>query len=242
MKYRLIACNVFQPELEYLLPRTPQVVDCEYLELGEHARPHDLRRKLQERLDAPAGDADAVLLAYGLCGGAADGLTARQLPVVLPRSHDCCGILLGSRRRFEEIFRPMPSMPYSSAGFIAHGDYYFSEGEMMHGDGYAALVEQYGEDDARYIWEAMHPRLDGELLPVHFISTPEIPAAEACRQCRERAALEGRPYRELTGSLRLLAGLLAGDWAADEFLVLPPGRTIRQTGDWNEILRVAAGD
>jgi len=104
---------------------------------------------LQQRIDAAEG-CDAVLLGYGLCGRATDGLTARNRPVVLPRSHDCCGILLGSRKRFEELFRDMPSTPFSSVGYIEHGEYYFADGEMMFGDSYAALVEQYGEDNARH--------------------------------------------------------------------------------------------
>lgn len=160
MKYKVISCNVFKREIEYAAARSPHTLEIEFLELGEHARPRELRRKLQERIDAIDGF-DAVLLGYGLCGTATDGLAAGKVPLVLPRSHDCCGILLGSRKRFEELFADMPSSPFGSVGFVEHGDYYFSDGEMLFGDGYAALVEQYGEDDARYIWDAMHPKLAG---------------------------------------------------------------------------------
>ena len=112
---------------------------------------------------------------------------------------------------------------------------------MMFGDSYAALVEQYGEDNARYIYEAMHPKLDGEYQPVCFISMPEIPCAEALGKCRARAEEEGRPFRRLDGDIRLIRMLLDGDWPAGEFLVLWPGETIRQTGDWDEILKAVPG-
>ena len=180
-----------------------------------------------------------MLLGYGLCGTATDGLAAGKVPLVLPRSHDCCGILLGSRKRFEELFADMPSSPFGSVGFVEHGDYYFSDGEMLFGDGYAALVEQYGEDDARYIWDAMHPKLDGRLQPITFIAIPEIPCEEAMARCRARADEEGRAFQVETGSLRLIRGLLAGNWDESEFLIVPPGRSIRQVGDWNEIIRLA---
>lgn len=42
-----------------------------------------------------------------------------------------------------------------------------------------------------------------------------------------------------TGSLRLIRGLLAGNWDESEFLIVPPGRSVRQVGDWNEIIRLA---
>lgn len=230
MNCKIISCGVFKQELEQIAPDA----DIEFQELGEHAHPDTLRGKLQSRLDAATG-CDAVLLAYGLCGRATDGLTAKHCPVVLPRSHDCCGILLGSRKRFEEIFKPMPSTPFASVGFAESGDYFFKDGELTLGNAYAELVAEYGEDDAKYVWEAMHPKLDGKLQPVYFIHT--VPDPAAVEKCRAKAAEEERDFRELDGDLRLLKMLLAGDWPEDEFLVVPPGRTIRQVGDWNEIIR-----
>ena len=235
MKLKLIACNVFQAELDSLIPDCPNSLDVEYLELGEHARPNTLRQKLQERIDAVSGY-DAVLLAYGLCGTATVGVTARSLPLILPRSHDCCGILLGSRKRFEEIFKPMPSTPFASIGFVKSGNYYFSDGELMLGDSYAKLVEDYGEDDAKYIWDAMHPKLDGKLQCIYFIHT--LPAPDIVAQSRANAEAEGREFRELTGNLRLLRMLIYGEWLQDEFLIVPPGSSIRQVGDWDRIVTV----
>lgn len=237
MKFKLFSCNVFKRELEYLCPHSEHTLEVEFLELGEHAHPRELRRKLQERIDAVEG-VDAILLGYGLCGTATEGVTARHVPLVLPRSHDCCGILLGSRKRFEELFSAMPSSPFGSVGFVEHGEYYFSDGEMLFGDGYDALVEQYGEDDARYIWETMHPKLDGQLVPISFISSPGIPCEEAKASCRAKAEEEGREFRELDGDLRLLRMLVSGEWPEEEFLTVRPGETIAQVGDWDRILKV----
>ncbi len=236
MNYKVIACKMFEHEIEAASRLSPHRLDIEYFELGEHVRPATLRSKLQERIDA-AIDYDAVLLCYGLCGRATDGLTARRIPIILPRSHDCGGILLGSRKRYEAIFKEMPSTPFSSIGIVEHGDYYFTDGDLMLGDSYAALVETYGEDNAKYIHDMMHPRLEGKLQPVYFISMPEIPADDARAQCRQKAEAEERPFKELAGDLRLLAMLLGGNHPAEEFLTVQPGEHIHQTGDWDTIIQ-----
>jgi len=238
MKLKLISCNVFKREIETLAPLSPHTLDITFIELGEHIHSNTLRKKLQSMIDE-AKDFDAVLLGYGLCGRATDGLIAREIPVVIPRSHDCCGILLGSRKRFEEIFSPMPSTPFSSVGFIDHGEYYYADGELMSGDNYAQLVEQYGEDDAKFIWDAMHPKLDGELQPIYFIHVPEIPSEAAREKCKANADEEGREYCEVDGDLRLISMLLQGEWNEDEFLVVPPGKSIKLVGDWDRIIQIS---
>lgn len=236
MKFKVISCNVFKREMEFAALNSPHELAFEFIELGEHAKPRTLNAKLQTAIDSST-DYDAVLLGYGLCGRATDGLAARTVPLVLPRSHDCCGILLGSRKRFEAIFSAMPSTPFSSVGFVAHGDYYFSDGEMMLGDSYAALVEQYGEDDAKYVYEAMHPKLEGEYQPLYFISMPEIPCGESREACRAKVVEEGRGFIDIEGDIRLISMLLSGDWPDEEFLVVKPGQRMGMVGDWDRIIK-----
>lgn len=239
MKLKVIACKVFKFELEHCLKSRPELPDIEFLDIGEHAHPAQLRKKLQKIIDDIASGPetyDALLLAYGLCGRAIDGLQAKREKLVIPRSHDCCGILLGSRKKFEEYFKDMPSTPFSSPGYVESGNYFFQDGEMFEGDAYQALVEQYGEDDAKYIYEAMHPKLDGILQPVYYINTPEMPMPDSMEKCRIKADEEGREFKVLEGNLRLLKMLLDGDWPDDEFLILQPGNTVRMTADWDTII------
>ena len=240
MLFHLIACNMFKHEIEHCLSSSPHEITVEYLELGEHARPNELRKKLQARIDAAsAKNCDAVLLCYGLCGRATDSLVARDKPLVLIRSHDCGGILLGSRKRFEEIFKDMPSTPFSSIGIVEKGDYFFDGGELVQGEGseWAHLVEQYGEEDAKYIAEMMKPKLDGALQPIYFISMPEIDSAAAREKAQTHATGEGREFKDLDGSIRLVRMLLNGEHDSAEFLTVPPGACVRQVGDWDEIVR-----
>ncbi|MDD5727921.1 MAG: DUF1638 domain-containing protein [Victivallales bacterium] len=238
MKFKVISCNVFRHEVEYCAAGCDNRLDIEFIELGEHIHPNRLRNKLQWVIDAVANDPEdynAILFVYGLCGRATDGITARREPVILPRSHDCGGILLGSRKRFEACFRDMPSTPFSSPGYVENGKYFF-QGEMASGEEYQALVAQYGEDNASYVYDAMHPKLDGQLQPVCYIETPELPFPELREQCRKHAADEGREFRILSGSLRLIAMLFSGVWPDDEFLKIEPEQRVVMTADWDRII------
>jgi len=240
---KVIACRVFEHEIDFCLSSGGLTADIEYLDLGEHAYPAKLREMLQCRIDdIAAGETkyDAVALAYGLCGRAVDGLTARREKLVIPRSHDCCGILLGSRKLFEQYFRDMPSTPFSSPGYVENGSYFFQSGEMVAGDEYAALVEQYGEDDAKYIYDAMHPTLDGRLQPVYYIENPVLQLPHLQDACRAKAEAEGREFRLLSGDLRLIAMLLSGNWPSDEFLCVHPGESISMVADWDVIFTASA--
>jgi hypothetical protein len=223
---------------------SPHVIDVEFTELGDHVHSETLRQQLQERVDAAGRGSksyDAILLLFGICGNATLGLEARQTRLVMPRAHDCCTILLGSKEAFREHFGDNPSMPFSSAGYLERGDYYLrvEEGEnrMHFGDAYAAYVEQYGEENAKYIWETMHPQhpeLEGRAV---FIDLPETRHLGYAAQFERRVTADGKTCVVLGGSLRLVRALLHGEWAAPDFLIVPPGHRVKGIYDWSEIVR-----
>src|ERR1035438_9738007 len=98
LRLMVVACPVFQPEIELLAATAQNSITPRWLEMGLHERPtENLHTALQAAIDAVTpGEFDAVALAYGLCNRAIIGLRARSRPVVIPRAHDCIGILLGS--------------------------------------------------------------------------------------------------------------------------------------------------
>jgi len=234
---------VFAREACIAVARSRNVIDVEFLPLGEHARPDRLRSSIQQRIDdADKHRYDAVLLLYGLCGNAGVGIVARNTRIVMPRAHDCATILLGSRLRFREIFGERPSTPFSSSGYMERGDYYLrtdSDGTTLrYGDEYAALVEQYGEDNAAYIWQTLHPTaLESGCSEVVFIEIEETRALGHEQRFRAKALQEGRKCTTVQGSLRLIDALCGGDWNSDDFVVIQPGCSTKGVYDWNEIIR-----
>lgn len=245
MNLKLIACNVFLREASLCIARSPHVIDVEYVELGEHAQPDTLRASLQKRIDAAdraSRPYDAVLLLYGLCGNSAIGLSARQTRLVMPRAHDCCTLLLGSREAFKEHFGDNPSTPFSCAGYFERGDYYLrvedGENKVIIGDAYAEYVRQYGEENAKYIWESMHPELHSDApAKAVFIDLPETAALGYCEKFRVQAEADGKQFVRLEGNLRLIASLVNGDWSPAEFLLLEPGQRIAGVYDWTEVIK-----
>jgi hypothetical protein len=248
-RFKLIACNVVQRELCAAVARSPNIVDLEFLELGLHERSEKLNQALQTRIDAasaaraPGGEAyDAVLLGYGLCGNGSLGLEARNIPMVMPRAHDCCTLLLGSRAEFLSRFGDRLSASWSSAGYIERGSTYFRASELGETSGigleYAELVARYGEENAAYVWETLHPeRAETEL---RFIETPETSGLGYSGMMAARAEAEGKTFLRLQGSSRLLEALLAGAWDEEEFLVLKPGERVEPAYD-HEVVVKAGG-
>jgi hypothetical protein len=247
-KYKLISCNVFQRELCAAIAESPNVLDPEFLELGLHESPAILRARLQERIDAASEASDraadasdryaAVLLGYGLCGNALMGVEARGIPLVLARAHDCCTILLGSRSEFLARFGESMSASWSSAGYVERGSTYFRASELGRAVGYSLeydeLAEKYGEENARYVYDAMHPAVEGGAL--RYIETPETAALGYAETMRAKAAEEGREFLLLRGSSRLLRSLVAGLWDEGEFLVVSPGKRIEPTYDRDRVV------
>ncbi len=248
MNLKLIACNVFMREACHCLARSPHIIDPEFTELGEHVHSATLRASLQQRIDAADSAPrhyDAILLLFGLCGNATVGLRAGGTPLVIPRAHDCCTILLGSTARFQEHFGENPSTPFSSVGYLERGEYFLRTADddcdrgLAFGDAFAAYVEQYGEENARCIWDAMHPPPPaGASRQAVFIELPETKSLGHAEKFAAKAAAEGLECVKLEGNIGLIDRLLGGTWDPSEMLLVAPGQEIAGKYDWSEVLGV----
>jgi len=243
MHLKLIACNVFQREACLCVADSPHIVDTEFTELGEHANSAMLRSIIQAKIDAAdkEGKYEAILVLFGLCGNSTIGLKAGRTKLVIPRAHDCCTILLGSTEEYRKRFEDNPSRPFSSIGYMERGDYFLrieDEGvKVLYGNGYAELVAQYGEEDAKYIWETLHPpaveALDNKAV---FIDLPETSSLGFAEKFRAKAEAEGKEYVRLQGDIRMVRDLIHGNWDPSRYLVVEPGQVTAGVYDWSEVI------
>lgn len=249
MRLKCISCDVFLREVCYYTARSRCTIDLEFTELGAHDRSDDLRRILQGKIDALRQASvryDAIVLCYGLCGNALAGITARDIPLVLPRAHDCCTILLGSKSAFQRHFGDNPSRPFSSPGYIERCATHLREEDVVKIEGktytYNQFVDLYGEENARYLFD----QLKGASVKLdNTVTYIEMPAFRRLgfRELFERTAKQqNRKMAALRGSGRLIRNLLNGIWPSCNFCNVAPGERIEPVYDLNEVVRTTTGE
>ena len=244
----LVACEIFDREIRLVAKFAPCTLELVFLEQGLHDRGADLMRAaLQEAVDrADPARHDAVLLGYGMCGRGLVGLAAPRVPLVVPRAHDCISILLGGRARHEAALHDHAGTYWRSCGWIektagrdglanplAFGGMNASPYDM------AALIEKFGEEDAREIVATLNSHMDS-YDRVAFIETGAEPDGSLEASARAEARQLGWEYLTVPGDLGWLKRLAAGPWGDDEFLTLAPGTRIAAAYDGTVIRAEAA--
>ncbi len=245
MLLKIIACDVFTREVCYCVAKSPHVVDLEFTPKGAHNDPDVLRKMLQEKIEAAHASErkyDAIGLCFGICGNTTIGIVSPGTPLIIPRAHDCCTLYLGSKERFKELFENRPSTPFSSVGYIEHGGDYVREADSVRQQlgldrSYDEFVTKYGEDNAKYLWETLHPNnISQEQDEVVFIEIPEIDGSSHADECRQKAQAEGMKFEKLEGSLELIRKLVFGEWNEQDFLAIKEGEAIAGVYDWDEVI------
>lgn len=234
MKLKCLSCDALTRAVYWCAAQSPHVVDVELFELGLHRNPVDLRLRLQTRIDAVSGTGyDAIVLGYGLCGKATEGLRARTLPLVIPRAHDCITLFLGSRQRYAVEFERCPGTYWYSQDYLERNTdagIALSLGAAGVNDitaEYETYVKKYGRDNAEYLMEVMSAWKQHYQRAV-FIDLGISDGTIVEQQARDDAARRGWTYERMAGDLCLMQQLLSGAWTSD-MLVIEPGRQITMT-------------
>ena len=240
MRIKLICCDVFLRPVSAFVATSPHIIDVEYVPMLAHNEPDILRTGLQNRINAAAGvrKYDLLLLLYGLCGNATLGLTC-PVRMIMPRIHDCCTMFMGSKEKFATEFGDKLSMRWCTSGYYERG---YTENSLSGNQApsrgtypeYRALVEQYGEDNAEYIWDTMHPEI--ETPEAAYIKTPgfEMPGCEA--GFRSLVEAQGKTLRILEGDVTYLKDMINGPWDDARFLTINPGEKIGALYDMDQVV------
>jgi hypothetical protein len=232
MRLLLIGCGVLLRELSDAIVHSPHLIDVQFLPTGLHdSGLKKMREHIQEATDAAEGKGyNAIALGYALCGTGLADVQARSVPLVLPRAHDCITLLMGSREKYKQYFNANPGTYFRSIGWVERADELQDQvvGLGLEG-GLEALIEKYGEDSGRYLYEELMS-YEHSYSRLTFIST----GLEVDDSFRQKAQVEATEknwkFDEFAGSTTLFHRLLAGDWN-DDFLVVPPHHRIVATYD-----------
>ena len=232
MKLKLISCEIFFREMEFLLEQSPHEIDVEFLQKGLHDIPTDeMLKRIQAQVDAASdGDYDAILLGYGLCNNGLDGLKARHIQLVLPRAHDCITLFFGSRQKYRTYFDANPGTYFKTTGWIERDEVAEElkqlsiPNQMGMDQTYEELVKKYGEDNAEFLWEELC-NTEKNYSKITFLEMGVEPDDRFEKIAKAEAASKQWKFEKVPGNLTLLERLLNGGWN-DDFLVIPPHREI----------------
>lgn len=225
----LIACQVLEGEIALHAAGATHIATTQFYEIGLHDRPDHLRQALQAKIGELAGrtDLDAIVLAYGLCGRGTAGLRAQQVPLVIPRAHDCITLFYGSKELYAAAQARCPDCYYYTPGW--------NRARRVPGpDRLAAmradLAARFEPEDVEYLLETERSLWAKRGLAIYLeLQTPDAEKEAAyARECAEHL---GWAFERVAGDPRLLRDLLWGRWDEARFLVVPPGQAIAQSVD-----------
>jgi len=227
MRLQFIVCKVLQREAYFCAARSKNVVDVVLMEQGLHDTPDRLRIEVQKALtntlDIQGRPYDASLLGYGLCSNGIVGLSA-QIPIVVPRGHDCITLLLGSKDRYQQCFDSQPGTYWYSPGWI-------ESGKQPSKERYEQLLHQYrqkfGDDNAEYLMQLEHDWMH-KYNCAAYVDWGFVDCDRYKQFTEDCAEFLGWNYDQLTGEPGLIQRLLDGQWNDAEFLVVKPGQKIAE--------------
>jgi len=225
--FHVIACHVLWRELCYFAALSPNSCTFDFLRQGLHNTPEILRKELQAAIDRTTPPCDAILIGYGLCSNGLEGITARNIPLVAVRAHDCITFLLGSKERYRAYFDAHPGTYWYSPGWIESSS---MPGPERVSHLLAEYTEKYGADNAQYLMQMeqawMNEYSNAAYIDLGFGDNERFRA-----YTRDCAQWLGWHFDELTGDPSLIQRLFSGQWNSSDFLIVPPGHVIAASHD-----------
>lgn len=239
MRLKVIACEVLFREICLCAAHSQNIISTEFLKRGLHDNPDTLRLEVQKKVDeTDESEYEAILLGYALCSNGVVGIHANDIPLVVPKAHDCVTLFLGSKAAYDKHFTENPGTYYYTSGWLERAG---SKVERKVQDGrgmwakYEQYVEKYGEDNARYLMDFEQSWIENYSCAA-YIDLDFAKFLNYKEEAENIAAQRGWKYEELPGNISLIKKLIDGEWNEDEFLTVQPGEEIIPSYD-NNVMR-----
>lgn len=239
LRLKIIACDVLNREISFLASQSKHYIDVTFLNQGLHNTPDKLRESVQVEIDKANNgfpynyyntcpNYDYIILGYGLCSNGIVGLTSKNIPMVIPKAHDCITFLLGSKEKYKSNFEKYPGTYWFSSGWIERG---WQPSELKYNTLLNDYTQRYGEDNAEFLME-MEQNWMKEYKNAGFISWDCFKNNEFYREFTKNSS-EFFKWRfvEFEGSNALMQNILNGEFNEDEVLIVPPEAVVNASYD-----------
>ncbi len=231
-KIFVISCAVLALDLKRAARQMGLEIETIFLEAGLHERPNRLREKLQAAIDKTSTykSCERIVIGYGVCGRGTIGIQSQNIPLVIPKVHDCIAMFLGGDAAFRKEFKRYPGTYYISAGWYEEKTEPFSQQKKSayYGDkklNYDELVERFGEKAAKETFRFLNT-WKNNYQRAGFIETGVKSSSKYEDYAREMAEAYGWKFEKLPGDQGLLKKVLFTERSTDEVLVVPPQHVI----------------
>ena len=229
-RFKMLACEILTREACLVVATCEHIIDVEFLRKGLHdAGKETMSAELQKAVNRAAEeDYDAILMAYGRCSDGVVGLRAGQIPLVIPRAHDCITLFLGSSQAYEKYFSQNPGTYFRTTGWTEHN--VAGDDSVMSQLGlnrqYDEYVAKYGKENADYIIQTLGSWGTENYNRLAYIDMGFEVDDDYAELARREAQQKQWEFDRFTGDMRLLKALVGGSWGGRDFLVVPPGATV----------------
>lgn len=206
----LIGCQALE---HVLAPLAERCVTREFKKIALHLHPDRLREELNETVSRLEGEGVTIILGYGLCGRALQGVVSQKSRLVLPRVDDCVGGLLGSRERHRQVLNENPGTFFLTEHWL--------DTELNAFRQLLLETQNLPKEQQRRILRAglRHYRALGLL-------DSESRSKQAQARIEQLAVEHKLGTLDFEPDLGLLTRLVWGPWRASEFIITEPGEPI----------------
>lgn len=215
MKTIAIACETLQNEVNHLFCAAEKRMDIVWMDKSLHDEPKKLKNVLQKEIIRQEQNGyERIILLYGFCGNAIEGLHTFSAELILPCVDDCISLICGSvKKRMDYLEQYCPL-------FLTEG--WLSQITRMEQD-YRQCVKDYGQSMAKEIYNMMFANYEAMLI----IDTGSDDLKKITDSVLPFSNQMGFPVKQAKGTLSYLSRLLFGPWEDEQrFLRFKPGQKI----------------
>ena len=231
-KTYIIACAVLAIDLKHSAKRLGLDIDYKFLEAGLHNNPKLLREKLQAAIDeiSATGLCDRIVIGYGICGKGTIGIQSRNIPLTIPKVHDCVALFLGGDQSYKNEFQKYPGTYYLSAGWCEEKTEpisqrkqwaYFGDKRLQFND----LVEKHGKEAAQQTFDFLNS-WQKNYQRVVFIETGAKKSPEYEQLALDMAREYQWKYEKIDGNQGLIEKMITARNSTSDILFVPPEHVI----------------